>query len=92
MAYGTILKACRERKGFSQAKLADELHVDQADISRFENGKKEPSMLLFQKWASVTQSQDVLVAFIAGMDGLTILADVLSATGGVVAGVIHLLY
>ena len=92
MEYGTILRACRERAGFNQDELAHELDIQQADVSRFENSKKEPSMSLFQKWATLTQSQDVLVAFIAGMDGLAILANVLSATGGVIVGVIHLFY
>ncbi len=84
MEYGTILKACRERAGLNQEELAHELHIQQADVSRFENSKKEPSMGLFQKWATLTHSQDVLVAFICGIDGLTILANVLSTSGGVI--------
>ncbi|KAA0944114.1 helix-turn-helix transcriptional regulator [Sporosarcina sp. ANT_H38] len=84
MEYGTILKACRERAGFNQEELAHELHIQQADVSRFENGKKEPNMSLFQNWASLTHSQDVLVAFICGVDGLTILAKILSTMPGVI--------
>ncbi|MER2091009.1 MAG: helix-turn-helix transcriptional regulator [Sporosarcina sp.] len=91
MEYGTILRACRERAGFNQEELAHELHIQQADVSRIENSKKELHMSLFQKWAEVTQSQDVLVAFICGVDGLTILANILSTTGGVVAGFIKFL-
>ena len=76
MKYGGVLRACRERMGFTQEELAHRLHIQQADISRIENGNKEPHIGLFQKWATVTQSQDVLVAFICGIDGLTILADI----------------
>lgn len=84
MSYGSILKACRERAGMSQVDLADELYINQSDVSKFERGTKEPSMSMFQKWSMVTQSPDVLVAFIAGMDGLTILTNVLNTMSGVV--------
>ncbi|KAA0941586.1 helix-turn-helix transcriptional regulator [Sporosarcina sp. ANT_H38] len=82
--YGSILKACRERKGLSQAELAFQLFINQSDVSKLENGSKEPSMSIFQKWSTATQSPDVLVAFIAGMDGLTILSNILSSMTGVV--------
>ncbi|MET3658334.1 MULTISPECIES: helix-turn-helix domain-containing protein [Sporosarcina] len=91
MEYGTILKACRERAGFNQEELAHELHIQQADVSRFENSKKELHMGLFQKWAEVTHSQDVLVAFICGVDGLVILANVLSTMGSAITGFINFL-
>ncbi|WP_255452482.1 Helix-turn-helix transcriptional regulator [Sporosarcina sp. ANT_H38] len=84
MNYGSILKACRERKGLSQAELAFQLFINQSDVSKLENGSKEPSMSIFQKWSTATQSPDVLVAFIAGMDGLTILSNILSSMTGVV--------
>lgn len=79
--YGAILRACRKRKGWTQEELAHALHIEQADISRIENDRKEPPMSLFQKWAVVTGSTDVLVAFIAGMDGIAILSTIISAVG-----------
>ena len=82
MEYGAILKACRERKGLSQEELADQLHIQQADVSRLENNRKEPSISLFQSWATLTNSQDVLVAFICGIDGISILTDILSVSAG----------
>ncbi|PIC87949.1 transcriptional regulator [Sporosarcina sp. P20a] len=92
MDYGAILRACRKRKGWTQEDLADALCIEQADISRIENDRKEPPMSLFQKWAIVTGSTDVLVAFIAGMEGMTILANILSVTGtSIIGGFINLL-
>ncbi|MFJ7933673.1 multiprotein-bridging factor 1 family protein [Sporosarcina sp. NPDC096371] len=91
MSYGSILKACRERAGLSQAELAEQLFINQSDVSKFERGSKEPSMSTFQKWATLTQSPDVLVAFIAGMDGLTILSNVLNSMSGVI-GFIKFIY
>lgn len=76
--YGAILKACRERVGLSQEELADRLHIQQADVSRLENNRKEPSISLFQKWVTVTNSQDVLVAFICGIDGMSILTEIMN--------------
>ena len=89
MEYGTILRACRERAGFNQEELAHRLHIQQADVSRFENSKKQPSMDLFQSWAKLTNSQDVLVAFICGVDGLAILTSILATVGTVVTGFIN---
>lgn len=91
MQYGSILKACRERVGWNQEEMAHQLMINQSDISKFENNAKEPPMSLFQKWATVTQSQDVLVAFIAGMDGITILANVLTTMATPITGFINLL-
>ncbi|EGQ21118.1 XRE family transcriptional regulator [Sporosarcina newyorkensis 2681] len=86
MEYGAILRACRKRKGWTQEDLAHELDIEQADVSRFENDRKELPMTLFQKWAMVTGSQDVLVAFIAGMEGMSILTNILSTVGTSVIG------
>ncbi|MDW0113811.1 helix-turn-helix transcriptional regulator [Sporosarcina saromensis] len=90
MAYGAILKACRMRKGLTQEELADMLHMEQADVSRIENDRKEPMMTLFQRWALATDSSDVLVAFIAGVEGVTMLSTILSTVGTGVIGFIRL--
>ena len=91
MEYGAILRACRKRKGWSQEDLAHELNIEQADVSRFENDRRELPMSMFQKWATVTQSQDVLVAFIAGMDGINILTTVITTMATPITGCINLL-
>jgi len=90
MLYGSILRACRERKGWNQEEMAHQLHINQSDVSKYENNVKEPPMSLFQKWAIATGSQDVLVAFIAGMEGVSILANILATVGNGVIGFINL--
>lgn len=82
MKYGAILRACRERMGFSQEELADKLHVNQSDISKYENDMKEPTISMFRAWMMNTQAQEVLVAFICGMDGLSIMQKVMQLLGG----------
>lgn len=86
MKYGAVLRAARERQGLSQDELAHRLHIQQADVSRIENNRKEPSMSLFRDWTVLTQAQDVMVAFICGMDGLTILQQMSTVITGFIGG------
>lgn len=88
---GSILKACRERKGMSQADLAHELNINQSDVSKYETGVKEPVMSMFRDWAVATQAQEVLVAFICGVEGLTILTDILNVVSTTVSGFVNIL-
>ncbi len=82
MKYGGILRACRERKGLSQEELAFELNVNQSDISKYENGSKEPTLSLVQAWLMNTQATEVLVAFLCGVDGLGIMQNIMQLLGG----------
>ncbi|WP_408004841.1 helix-turn-helix domain-containing protein [Radiobacillus kanasensis] len=81
MRYGAVLKACRTRAGLSQEELAEKLHINQSDVSKYENDTKEPSMSIFQSWATNTQAQEVLIAFTCGMDGLSILQNMAQIVG-----------
>lgn len=84
MNYGAILKACRNRARLSQEELADKLFINQSDVSKYENGTKEPSISMVQAWTNNTQAAEVLVAFLCGMDGLTIMQTILDTAAGVV--------
>ena len=43
MKFGDVLKEYRTSRGYTQAKLANELHVSQMAISTWENGTREPN-------------------------------------------------
>lgn len=75
--YGAILRACRLRSGLKQDELAYELHIHQSDVSKIERGIKEPPLSLVQSWTTTTQTQEVLIAFICGVDGLMIMQQVM---------------
>jgi len=90
LKYGSILKACRERAGFNQEEMAFRLDINQSDVSKYENDVKEPSISMFQDWTTNTQAMEVLVAFICGVDGLTIMTDILSTVGTTIVGFINL--
>lgn len=88
MDYGAILKACRNRARLSQEELAHKLHINQSDVSKYENGTKEPSISMVQSWTSNTQATEVLVAFLCGMDGLSIMQNIIEATSGVIGTIL----
>jgi len=81
MKFGAIMQACRERAKLSQDQLAEKLNRSRSCISKYENDAKEPSMNTMLSWMEVTNSKDVLVAFFCGMDGMTIMQNLLSAGG-----------
>ena len=82
MKYGGILKACRERKGLTQEELAFELNINQSDVSKYEGGYKEPTLSVVQAWLANTQAQEVLVAFMCGIDGLGMMQTIMQLLGG----------
>lgn len=82
MKYGSILKACRERSGLSQEELAFQLNMNQSDVSKMENGTREPTLSVVQSWLTNTQATEVLVAFLCGVDGLGIMQSIMQFIGG----------
>lgn len=84
MDYGAILRACRKRAGLTQEELADRLHLGQSDISRYEADKQEPTMSLFKAWTENTQSPEVMAAFLLGIDGITMIQQIMSTFGSTV--------
>ena len=75
---GALLRACRERAGLSQEELADRLNRTQSCISKFETDAKVPDIFTFTQWIQATNAQEVAIAFLYGMDGISILQNLLS--------------
>ena len=84
MNYGGIMRAMREKAGLSQEEIAHRLHINQSDVSKLENNYKVPCISLMSKWAQVTSSPEVVVAFLMGMDGLQIMQQLLPMLGFVI--------
>ncbi|BFH10669.1 helix-turn-helix domain-containing protein [Paenibacillus melissococcoides] len=82
MKFGAIMQACRERAGLSQEEMAARLNRTQSCISKLENDKKIPDMPTMLRWVEVTGAKEVLVAFFCGMDGMSIMQNVMSLIGG----------
>lgn len=88
MKVGAILKACRTRAGFTQEELADRLFISQSDVSKYENDVMEPHLSTLQAWTSNTQTSEVLVAFLMGIDGLGIMQTILEMGSSLIGGVL----
>ena len=65
----------------SQEKLAEILHMSRSCISKIETGAKEVTAKVMIDWVTVTQTQEVLVAYLFGLDGITIIQNILQMTG-----------
>lgn len=83
MKYGLILKACREFAGFSQLEMAFKLNRSQSCISKMETGRKTVDMPTFMQWIQATNSPEVAVAMMYGIDGITIINQLLPIIGGI---------
>ncbi|MEK3955343.1 helix-turn-helix domain-containing protein [Psychrobacillus sp. FSL K6-1464] len=82
MRYGAILQACRERAGFTQEEMAHRLNRSQSCVSKFEKDTKVPDMNTFLQWVNATNAQEVAVAFLYGMDGITMIQQLLPIIAG----------
>lgn len=78
---GAVLHACRERAGLSQEKLAEMLNRSRSCISKFEKNRKPVDAETLFKWADVTNAREVVVAYLYGLDGLSMIQSVLQVTG-----------
>ena len=81
MDLGQVLRVCRKKAGLSQEKLAELLHMSRSCISKIETGAKEATAKVMIDWVRVTQTQEVLIAYLFGMDGISIIQNILRMTG-----------
>lgn len=85
MKFGGVFKALRQRKGWSQEEMADNIFVNQSDVSKFENDRMLPDILTFLRMAQVTQAPEIVVAFLYGMNGAEIIQNLTQILGGFIA-------
>lgn len=76
---GAVLKACRTRAGLTQEELAARLFISQSDVSKYESDAMEPHLSTLQAWTNCTQAPEVLVAFLCGVDGISIMQSIIEA-------------
>ncbi|WP_289139877.1 helix-turn-helix domain-containing protein [uncultured Brevibacillus sp.] len=78
---GPVMEACRKRAGFTQAKLAELLNCTPSTISEFEKNQRTLKVNFLRDWAKVTNSNDVVVAFIYGEQAVRELIKKLKSEG-----------
>jgi transcriptional regulator with XRE-family HTH domain len=80
---GAVMRAMRERQGFSQEELADRLNLSQSCVSKFENNRKSPDFHTMIAWADQTCAKEVLMALVMnGMEGVAVIQTVAHLLGG----------
>ncbi|SES03225.1 helix-turn-helix domain-containing protein [Salipaludibacillus aurantiacus] len=72
MDLGAVLKAARERRGYTQEQLADRLNRSRTCITKFERNSKEISWKEAIRWGQVTNAQDLLIAAMVATDPIQI--------------------
>ncbi|GED17210.1 MULTISPECIES: helix-turn-helix domain-containing protein [Aneurinibacillus] len=82
MRFGAILQACRERAGYTQEQMAELINRSRSCISKLENDRKTLDAQTLIEWAKATQANEVVVAFLYGMDGFGMIQNVMSLLGG----------
>lgn len=81
MTAGKLLKAFRERAGYSQETMAALLHRTQSCISKIEQDKRVLDVDTFIKWTRFTNCTEAGIAFLYGVDPAQILHAVMQFTG-----------
>lgn len=79
MEFGSDLRTMRKRAGMSQEDVALELHMSISNISRLETNKYELKAADLTRWAHATNSMDLLVALLSGID-IVIVQQILEAS------------
>lgn len=82
MKFGQILRACREKRGYTQEYMAYKLNRSQSDVSKYENENKTIDMPTFMQWIQITNTPEIAVAMLYGMDGIQIINQLLPIIGG----------
>lgn len=76
------MQACRQRAGFTQEEMAARLNRSQSCISKYEKDQKIPDAPTLLQWVDVTGAKEVAVAFFCGIDGTTIMQNIMTLFGG----------
>lgn len=81
MNYGIVMRAIRARMGWSQEKLAEELHMSRSAISKIESDKQTLDVPTLVNLVQVTNTPEIAVAITMGMDGIQIMTQIMQMVG-----------
>lgn len=73
MEFGSVLRRMRKGADMSQEEISMELHISRSTISKLETNQMELKAVDLINWCNITNSQEILAAFIIGMDSINIL-------------------
>lgn len=82
LGLGVIVKALRTRKGWSQEELAEKVHMSRSAISKLETDQQTLDVPTLVRLIQVTNAPEVAVAILCGMDGISIMQNLMNLIGG----------
>lgn len=86
MNFGVIVKALRVRKGWSQEEFAERTHMSRSAIGKIENDQQTLDVPTLVRMIQVTNEPIVAVSILMGMDGVTIMQNLLQSAMQIVGG------
>ncbi|MBP1917217.1 transcriptional regulator with XRE-family HTH domain [Lederbergia galactosidilyticus] len=82
MNLGVALRKTRKFAGFSQETMAELMHLPRSTISKLENNKLVLKADDLIRWCNVTQTQEIAIALIYGVDVPTVVQNLTTLIGG----------
>jgi transcriptional regulator with XRE-family HTH domain len=81
MNFGVIVKALRVRKGWSQEEFALKIHLSRSAVGKIENDQQTLDVPTLIRMVQVTNEPAVAVSILLGMDGISILQNIMQIVG-----------
>ncbi|MDQ6418700.1 helix-turn-helix transcriptional regulator [Paenibacillus sp. LHD-117] len=78
---GELLLACRVKAGLSQEMLAERLNISRSCVSKYERNRNSPDIYIILQWAEVTNTREVIVAYLFGVDSISLIHNVMQSIG-----------
>lgn len=79
--YGIVVRAIREKLGWSQEKLAEKLHMSRSSISKIEGNKQTLDVPTLVHLVRISNTPEIATAIIMGMDGIQIMTQLMPMLG-----------
>ncbi|MCM3110644.1 helix-turn-helix domain-containing protein [Lederbergia lenta] len=84
MELGAFFKELRCKNKWTQEKMAEEIHVNQSDISKFETNEKLPDLEAFFRIIDATKAHELAALVLFGVDVSTIIQSMAQLVGGLI--------
>lgn len=81
MNYGIVVRAIRAKMNWSQETMAERLHMSRSTISKIESDKQTLDVPTLVQLVQITNTPEVAVAIMMGMDGIQIMTQIMQMVG-----------
>lgn len=82
MEFGAFFKELRCIRKWTQEQMAEHIHMNQSDISKFETNEKLPDLVTFFRIIDATKAHEMAALLLFGVDVSTIIQNMASLMGG----------